>query len=183
MKKERVRSLGASSAQKQRWGPMICVLREQKNWTQAYLIRQYYKQVEKHTDEESDEDHTLPEAWLRRAEKGVGVKCSRFQLERFCDALETSIPQRWDMLSAAGFDFFADADGNVSEEGELLKYTFGRILESKEAKRVLQRHIIRNGKAPINGQELDSLLDAMQVAIEELRKQRNLSLSPHLAPS
>jgi len=164
---------------------MIRKFREEKGWKQAKLIREYYKQVEIYADTitEDSEDYTLPEAWLRRAEKGVGVKTSRFQLERFCDALDIPIQQRWDVLSAAGFDFFADVDGNVSQEGELLKYTFSRLLESKEAKRVLQRHIIRNGQAQLNGQELELLLDAVQAAIGEMQKQSEFQLSPNLVPS
>lgn len=151
-----------SKAPKQRWGPMIAELRNSKGWNMGQLLRRYHRVAAKRFSDDEDVDYSLDQVWLRRAESGVRVKnCERYHIELLIEALGCDVVQRWDILQAAGYDYFADMNGDVDEVARVLKRLFTQLSSSKKARRTVERWLMHNEEDTTNWQLLIDILQSL----------------------
>lgn len=149
---------------KQLWGPMIRDMRLSKDWSQSKLYARYFKSAAQRFGEREDVDYDIDPLWLRRAEKGTRVRQDRVKIELLMDAVGADELQRWNILSAAGYSYFTNIDGQTDEVDQVFQRVFTQLLSSKRARKAIERKLIKN---PTMADELQLLLEAIQAAMEE----------------
>ena len=152
---------------KQLWGPMIRDIRLSKEWSQARLYKRYCILAGQWFGEREDVDdevYDIDDLWLRRAEKGTRVRQNRERIELLIEAVGADVLQKWNILSAAGYNCFTDINGQIDPVDQVYQRVFTQLLSSKRARKAIQRKLIKN---PATADELQLLLEAIQAAIEE----------------
>ena len=84
--------------------------------------------------------------------------------ELLIEAVGADVLQKWNILSAAGYNCFTDINGQIDPVDQVYQRVFTQLLSSKRARKAIQRKLIKN---PATADELQLLLEAIQAAIEE----------------
>lgn len=160
---EKGKSAGGSA---QQWGKLIRQWRDDKGWARGELIARYQKKLE--AINASYEFSEIPsESWLARVENGRSVTVSRQQIVVLCEALECTQNQLMTIMLYADRNVFADPDGEVTTEGEVLALTTAKLMRNDVARRVIQQRLQNR---PIETLPEDDLFDILLAAISAVRK-------------
>lgn len=162
----------SKEANGQKWGELIRELRECRGWSRAELLARYQKKLEGlNPDYQFSE---IPsDSWLARVERGESVTVSRQNILVICDALECTQSEKVTIMLGADRNIFADPNGEMTLEGEVLAHAMGRLLSNAGSLHMIHSRLQGRQAHDLSEDDLfTTLLEILQKALHEKRERK-----------